>query len=98
MHRLGLIPLGLALALLSTAPTSAGEAGADSKDPLGWPAPTRTARPWSRWWWLGSAVDAPNIERLLAQYKRKIQIARYPKSHETDCLGSQMEIEKQDSN
>src|SRR5262245_53965594 len=25
-------------------------------DPLAWPAVTQTARPWTRWWWLGSAV------------------------------------------
>lgn len=30
-----------------------------------WPAVTSTSRPWTRWWWLGSAVDKPNITRQL---------------------------------
>jgi hypothetical protein len=30
-----------------------------------WPALTRTAKPWTRWWWPGSAVDRPNLTRQL---------------------------------
>ncbi len=37
-------------------------------DELSWPKPTQTNRPWSRWWWLGSAVDEPNLTNLLTQY------------------------------
>lgn len=33
-----------------------------------WPAPTNISRPWTRWWWLGSAVDAENLTRLLELY------------------------------
>ena len=33
-----------------------------------WPAVTRTARPWTRWWWHGNAVDKANLTRLLATY------------------------------
>jgi hypothetical protein len=33
-----------------------------------WPTPTQSMRPWSRWWWLGSAVDASNLQRLLSLY------------------------------
>ncbi|QDU89785.1 hypothetical protein Pla175_31800 [Pirellulimonas nuda] len=33
-----------------------------------WPEVTQTARPWTRWWWHGSAVDAPNLTRLLEAY------------------------------
>jgi len=33
-----------------------------------WPAVTRTARPWTRWWWHGNAVDKPNLTRLLDTY------------------------------
>ena len=36
---------------------------------LAWPAPTQTTRPWTRWWWLGSGVDAPNLQRLLTAYR-----------------------------
>ncbi len=27
-------------------------------------------RPWTRWWWLGSAVDTDNLTRLLEEYQR----------------------------
>jgi hypothetical protein len=37
---------------------------------LKWPPITRAARPWTRWWWHGIAVDAPNISRLLTEYGR----------------------------
>jgi hypothetical protein len=33
-----------------------------------WPAITQQARPWTRWWWMGSAVDENNISTLLKQY------------------------------
>ena len=33
---------------------------------LDWPAITRDAKPWTRWWWLGSAVDEPNLTREVA--------------------------------
>jgi hypothetical protein len=33
-----------------------------------WPTPTRENRPWTRWWWLGSAVDKTNLTRLLTEY------------------------------
>jgi hypothetical protein len=33
-----------------------------------WPAITNTAKPWTRWWWMGSAVDGKNIQTLLQQY------------------------------
>jgi hypothetical protein len=33
---------------------------------LEWPAVTRDSKPWTRWWWLGSAVDEPNIRREIA--------------------------------
>jgi hypothetical protein len=38
-------------------------------DDLNWPAATQTNRPWSRWWWLGSAVDKANLTGLLTQYR-----------------------------
>jgi hypothetical protein len=30
-----------------------------------WPAVTSESRPWTRWWWLGSAVDEENLSREL---------------------------------
>ena len=35
-----------------------------------WPAMTQTAKPWTRWWWMGSAVDNQNLTRLMEQYKQ----------------------------
>ena len=33
-----------------------------------WPAVQREAKPGLRWWWLGSAVDKPNLQWSLKQY------------------------------
>lgn len=35
---------------------------------VAWPVATQTARPWTRWWWHGSAVDEENLTRLLSEY------------------------------
>ncbi len=35
-----------------------------------WPHVTSETRPWTRWWWLGSAVDKETITRLLEAYHR----------------------------
>ncbi len=34
-----------------------------------WPAITQQTKPWTRWWWQGSAVDKPNLTSLMQQYK-----------------------------
>jgi len=47
----------------------AAEPRAATDDPLAWPAASQTARPWTRWWWHGSAVDAENLSRLLQTYR-----------------------------
>ncbi len=36
-----------------------------------WPVITQEAKPWTRWWWLGSAVDHENISRLMNDYADK---------------------------
>jgi hypothetical protein len=33
-----------------------------------WPEPTQLHRPWTRWWWLGSAVDRANLTRELEAF------------------------------
>lgn len=35
-----------------------------------WPEVKKEARPWTRWWWMGNAVDEKNISALLGTYKR----------------------------
>lgn len=52
----------LPLLLSAIAPSPAGE--------LDWPEPSREARPWSYWWWMGSAVDEANITRELEAFQR----------------------------
>ncbi|HUG12873.1 MAG TPA: glycosyl hydrolase, partial [Opitutaceae bacterium] len=38
--------------------------------PTAWPEVTQTARPWTRWWWPGSAVDEANLTRQLEQFSQ----------------------------
>jgi hypothetical protein len=35
---------------------------------LDWPEVRREHRPWTRWWWPGSAVDRPGVTRQLEQF------------------------------
>ena len=38
-------------------------------DPNGvWPETTSTMKPWTRWWWMGSAVDSQNITNRLEEF------------------------------
>src|SRR5205085_1357307 len=43
---------------------------AAAPDPLAWPAVTAECKPWARWWWLGNAVDKPNVTRILEEFQR----------------------------
>ncbi|MHC4478182.1 MAG: glycosyl hydrolase [Planctomycetota bacterium] len=46
--------------------------GAYAAEPaeLSWPKTTRYSRPWTYWWWLGSAVDEPNLTEQLEAYHK----------------------------
>ncbi|NGO39838.1 hypothetical protein G4L39_10600 [Limisphaera ngatamarikiensis] len=35
-----------------------------------WPPMTRQTRPWTYWWWMGSAVDKTNLVRELTRYRQ----------------------------
>jgi hypothetical protein len=37
---------------------------------LNWPVITSQNRPWTRWWWMGSAVDEANLTAVLTEYSR----------------------------
>ena len=37
-------------------------------DDTDWPEITREAKPWTRWWWLGSGVDAANLTKQLEAF------------------------------
>src|SRR5258708_2789142 len=36
---------------------------------LQWPAITARTKPWTRWWWMGSAVDTPNLADNMKKYQ-----------------------------
>lgn len=36
---------------------------------LAWPEITSQQKPWTYWWWMGSAVDEKNIKKELARYR-----------------------------
>lgn len=44
--------------------------GAFRGSALDWPEVRREARPWTRWWWLGSAVSETEITRHLEQFRQ----------------------------
>jgi hypothetical protein len=60
--------LDVGLAFLSVSAFSA-ESQNSLPPEFQWPTPTRENRPWTRWWWLGSAVDKTNLTRLLTEYR-----------------------------
>ena len=63
-----LICLALALATFGTLGTcgTSGTAGGPGPRPASdWPIVSSETRPWTRWWWLGSALDAATITREL---------------------------------
>src|SRR5438093_1434485 len=55
INRVALLRLAL-LPLLLLARVALGQ----SAD-LRWPETTSEAKPWTRWWWMGSAVDSENL-------------------------------------
>lgn len=74
MHRPWIDLVALWAIWFGSAAVLAAETGATNSLPAAmdstalWPEPTNVSRPWTRWWWLGSAVDAENLTRLLEAY------------------------------
>jgi hypothetical protein len=62
--------LGFHLALIAGCLALSARGGDFPEDPSGWPAVTSTNKPWTRWWWLGSAVDKPNLTRELESFAK----------------------------
>jgi hypothetical protein len=44
--------------------------GAQASSALAWPRVTSQSKPWTRWWWLGSAVNRRDLSAALAQYEK----------------------------
>ncbi|WP_217371883.1 glycosyl hydrolase [Spirosoma rhododendri] len=59
----------LSFTCLLTLATLTGRAQPVSDSKPQWPTITQQTRPWTRWWWMGSAVDNANLTRLLTQYR-----------------------------
>jgi len=53
-----------------TASTPTNSTNSTSATASVWPEMKKETRPWTRWWWMGSAVDEKNIDRLLGEYSR----------------------------
>jgi hypothetical protein len=60
------IIVAVALLCSSTRVVAAEPSRADQA--FRWPQPSRESRPWSYWWWLGSAVDETYLTRELQRY------------------------------
>ncbi|HEV2763145.1 MAG TPA: glycosyl hydrolase, partial [Pyrinomonadaceae bacterium] len=41
-----------------------------SSAPLAWPQVTAESKPWTRWWWLGSAVNARDLSTEMRKYEQ----------------------------
>ena len=59
--------LALLAPLAFVGPACAG----DPPDPLAWPAVTTEKKPWTRWWWLGSAVRPAENSRAASRSSRR---------------------------
>ncbi|WP_228852935.1 glycosyl hydrolase [Aegicerativicinus sediminis] len=46
-----------------------GVTQAEAQNTEGWPDIESTTKPWTRWWWMGNAVDKKNIKRSLTEFK-----------------------------
>ena len=53
---------------VSRVPAAAGGLGAAATG-VGWPAITEQTKPWTRWWWQGSAVDRADLSWNMEKYK-----------------------------
>src|SRR5919197_4973877 len=55
----------LAFALATPLGRVAAQRAARVASMLSWPTVTRDAKPWTRWWWMGSAVDEKSLNAEL---------------------------------
>ena len=62
--------LALAIATLVASASPSHAQRRTPSAPLAWPALTRDIKPWTRWWWLGSAVDKPGLTAQIDELAR----------------------------
>lgn len=58
------------IALTLSASALAGSEKDFPENPTGWPEVTATNKPWTRWWWLGSGVDKPNLTHEIEEFAK----------------------------
>lgn len=58
-----------AISLFLTTCSSFTVAAQENKQPE-WPAITLETKPWTRWWWMGSAVNEKDLTSLMEQYRK----------------------------
>jgi len=63
-----MVGLVLGSAFVSAAEAAQAESAAGTPPPLAWPAITKECRPWTYWWWMGSAVDRTELTRHIEAY------------------------------
>ena len=61
------LALGLAFALSGGESPAQAQVRADAQSKI-WPEVTQSARPWTRWWWPGSAVEPAQLTRQLEAF------------------------------
>ena len=71
----GVVPVRLSVGAAGRCAAGTGTA------PSVWPAITQTAKPWTRWWWPGSAVDRTNITRAARSHRRRRHRRRRDHAH-----------------
>ena len=59
-----LLLLSIIIASFHTSCTTGNHQNIDS---FPWPGESATTKPWTRWWWMGNAVDTINIEKQLTE-------------------------------
>jgi hypothetical protein len=64
-----LIVVAVILELCSASLKISAADATQNSDPLSWAAPSRENRPWTRWWWMGNAVDKTNLTHQLEMFK-----------------------------
>ncbi|MFL9830451.1 glycosyl hydrolase [Flavobacterium sp. ST-87] len=45
-------------------------AAQQNKSETAWPETKNVSKPWARWWWMGSAVDKPNLKSSLIDFQK----------------------------
>ncbi len=65
LYLLRLLPALLVIVSLSCSRNPDFSSGKDSS---AWPELTAAMKPWTRWWWMGNAVDKENITRHLEEF------------------------------